>query len=134
MDVRIACLLFVPDWLTHRPIHLRLRALCHGAPGVCMVQTVTPLSPLRQRVRHRMHAPRGVPRFISAVVHATFAEQFERDLPIWERKRMLARPGLARGDGPVPRFRAWYRSRFERGAEPFEAVAARHAVAHALQW
>ena len=34
-------------------------------------------------------------------------------MPIWEAKAVLRAPALARGDGPIVAFRAWFRRRFE---------------------
>lgn len=50
-----------------------LRPLC-GA-GVAAVQSVTPLAPLRQLVRHRLHCPRRMPRALSWAVHSMLREQ-----------------------------------------------------------
>ena len=33
----------------------------------------------------------------------------DQDIPIWEGKRYLSRPGLAEDDGPIMRFRHWAR-------------------------
>ena len=42
-------------------------------------------------------------------VHASLVHDAQQDFLIWENKRYLARPALARGDGPIGKFRLWAR-------------------------
>jgi len=57
---------------------------------------------------------RAVPgRALSAMVARALFEAFARathqDVPIWEHKRFLERPALAKGDGPIALYRRWAR-------------------------
>ena len=36
-------------------------------------------------------------------------EDVQRDATIWESKRYVETPALARGDGPIPQYRRWCR-------------------------
>ena len=44
-----------------------------------------------------------------------------QDISIWENKRYLHPPRLARGDGPIVRYRTWCRQFYERGEVPAQA-------------
>lgn len=48
-------------------------------------------------------------RLVGAATWRGFTHDFEQDLPIWAHKRYVHPPALARGDGPVGRYRAWAR-------------------------
>jgi nitrite reductase/ring-hydroxylating ferredoxin subunit/putative sterol carrier protein len=56
-----------------------------------------------------------------------YVEDFAKDFPIWENKRYLTRPTLAKGDGPVGVYRRWC-TQFYGEAEPLaEQEAREHA-------
>ncbi len=79
------------------------------------------------RARQRIHATpvdedvidiRGVvhvrktddPKFteeLADIFYRAYVEDFAKDFPIWENKRYLTRPNLAKGDGPVGLYRRW---------------------------
>ncbi|MEM9069335.1 MAG: Rieske 2Fe-2S domain-containing protein [Myxococcota bacterium] len=50
-------------------------------------------------------------RALTTVMHrfafAGLVNEVEADMPIWEAKRYVERPVLARGDGPIHRYRKW---------------------------
>lgn len=52
------------------------------------------------------------------------ATEVERDRPIWEKKRYVERPVLAKGDGPIPSFRRWCRQFYP----PAEAASPRNRL------
>ncbi len=54
--------------------------------------------------------PGGLLSTVAArIVHASLVHDAQQDFLIWENKRYLARPALARGDGPIGKFRLWAR-------------------------
>ena len=50
-----------------------------------------------------------VPIFIAKVIFQGFITQFERDVPIWNNKILLRKPLLSKNDGPISRFRSWFK-------------------------
>lgn len=79
---------------------------------VVIFQTHTPQgeddAPLRLQVRFRWWAERTVPRLLTSYVVGNWISQWWRDVEIWENKIHVPHPPLARGDGAVPRLRAWF--------------------------
>jgi len=48
------------------------------------------------------------------VFHQGFRHEVTQDLAIWQHKRYLPRPALARGDGPIGAYRRWCRRFYAR--------------------
>jgi phenylpropionate dioxygenase-like ring-hydroxylating dioxygenase large terminal subunit/putative sterol carrier protein len=44
---------------------------------------------------------------LAQLFYDAYVEDFARDFPIWENKRYLSRPQLAKGDGPIGAYRKW---------------------------
>jgi nitrite reductase/ring-hydroxylating ferredoxin subunit/putative sterol carrier protein len=44
---------------------------------------------------------------LAELFYKAYVEDFAKDFPIWENKRYLTRPTLAKGDGPVGLYRRW---------------------------
>ncbi|HRG97743.1 MAG TPA: Rieske 2Fe-2S domain-containing protein [Polyangiaceae bacterium] len=59
----------------------------------------------------RTRAGRALARSLAAPLRRTILALFVRDtradFPIWDAKRYVAAPTLAKGDGPIGRYRAW---------------------------
>lgn len=55
------------------------------------------------------------------IVHASLVHDAQQDFVIWENKRYVERPALARGDGPIGKFRLWARQFYHEGPKPWEA-------------
>lgn len=76
---------------------------------------VTPIDPcridLRFAMRLRVMADRGAGTILSQMLTSSLASAFwsdlTKDFPIWQNKRFLERPRLAKGDGPIIQFRGW---------------------------
>lgn len=49
----------------------------------------------------------GLDRLALELIYGALVSEVSRDLPIWEKKRYVARPVLAKGDGPIPAYRRW---------------------------
>ncbi|MCZ7686633.1 MAG: Rieske 2Fe-2S domain-containing protein [Sandaracinaceae bacterium] len=57
---------------------------------------------------------------LARIFYEAYVEDFAKDFPIWENKRYLTRPRLAKGDGPIGTYRKWC-EQFYVGAEPAPA-------------
>ena len=54
---------------------------------------------------------------LADLFYRAYVEDFAKDFPIWENKRYLTRPTLAKGDGPIGVYRRWC-TQFYGDAEP----------------
>lgn len=59
---------------------------------------------LRSRLLHR-----GLGEILNLMIFQGFKADVGQDLPVWNRKRFLAQPALAEGDGPIGAYRRWTR-------------------------
>jgi|LauGreDrversion4_2_1035121.scaffolds.fasta_scaffold1399625_2 hypothetical protein len=66
-----------------------------------------------------------VPISIAKIIFKGFILQFERDVPIWNNKLLLRKPHLARNDGPISRFRSWFKQFYPTAEEQEVAKVAR---------
>jgi phenylpropionate dioxygenase-like ring-hydroxylating dioxygenase large terminal subunit len=92
-----------------------------GIVDALNVATTTPIDHETTQVRFNFVVRRfDDERTTSSVAEAFVREinkQVQEDRPIWEHKAFLAAPALADADGPIMRFRRWYRQFY---AEPME--------------
>jgi nitrite reductase/ring-hydroxylating ferredoxin subunit len=84
----------------------------------------TPIDPCRIELRFAMSlriltgrgaAGRTVSRLLTSALAGAFWSDLTKDFPIWENKRFVARPRLAKGDGPIIPFRRWARQFYSDG-------------------
>lgn len=72
---------------------------------------MTPVEEETVDIRGIVHIkPTDDPEFseeLAEVFYRAYVSDFARDFPIWENKKYLTRPALAKGDGPVGLFRRW---------------------------
>jgi len=100
---------------------------------VVLVETVTPVQPLLQRVTHQVWAEWTVPRWFSKFIMRNTIIQFERDVPIWNNKTFLSNPTLMKEDGPIAKYRRWFAKNFY--SENSEKVARdRAANTGSIEW
>ncbi|XP_043201447.1 cholesterol 7-desaturase nvd-like [Amphibalanus amphitrite] len=73
-------------------------------------QLVTPVGDLRQKVIHTIHWDRsyGLGPLIAKFYLMVEANQFERDVRIWNNKDHLPQPGLVREDATILKYRRWF--------------------------
>ncbi|XP_020286702.1 cholesterol 7-desaturase [Pseudomyrmex gracilis] len=92
-----------------------------------ILQTVTPLEPLLQRVTHLIYAPPLLAPFTNLVFLGECL-QFERDVAIWNHKQFERQPILVREDRAILAYRRWY-SQFYSANSPTYQTAMK-----TLQW
>lgn len=51
----------------------------------------------------------GLARLLCPIAQWMYRREVEQDLAIWANKRYVARPALAKGDGPIAAYRKWCR-------------------------
>ncbi|KPJ17450.1 3-ketosteroid-9-alpha-hydroxylase oxygenase subunit [Papilio machaon] len=109
------------------PSHVRLHFEC--LLGSLMVaQSVTPLSPLLQRVVTRVFTPNYNAVFGAFMVLAE-AMQFKRDVTIWNNKRYVSVPPYVRSDKTIRAYRAWFMQFYSENS-----VSLKQAMQKPLDW
>lgn len=77
----------------------------------CQRIYVTPIDESTLDIRGIIHVKKTDDPEFTAELHRLFFEaycsDFPKDFPIWENKRYLDRPVLAKGDGPIGIYRRW---------------------------
>lgn len=133
----------MPDTLNDVHLSVTLRGL-----GWVQVQThvrnvdvrarqriyVTPIDEESVDIRAVVHVqPTDDAKFtaeLAEIFYTAYVEDFAKDFPIWENKRYLAKPQLAKGDGPIGAYRNWCTQFYEPRTQvkaALEASAARSA-------
>jgi len=74
-----------------------------------VVETVTPITPLFQKVQHSIYTSKSIlSKIASNFVLTFFANQFSRDIVVWNNKTYQRTPILVKNDGNIAGFRRWY--------------------------
>jgi cholesterol 7-dehydrogenase len=85
---------------------------------IILFHTHSPIGPTTQRVEFRYYSDPSVPKWMAWYVIGNWISQWKQDIIIWENKKHIAKPVLARGDGPVMQLRGWYKQFYsEHSAE-----------------
>jgi len=74
---------------------------------VVVIECVTPEHSLLQRSGHVVLAEPQVPRFVAKFFLRSLIRQFERDVPIWNKKTFVHPPLAVKDDGPLLMYRRW---------------------------
>ena len=95
-----------------------------GARAI-MLGTVTPITAGRMTLRFAFTKPARLAPRLDMLTNALIAEvvrQVEQDIPIWEHKMYREHPMLCDGDGPIAKYRRWFRQFYDDVAAPVPAV------------
>nr|XP_032528311.1 cholesterol 7-desaturase-like [Danaus plexippus plexippus] len=93
-----------------------------------VLQSVTPLGPLLQRVIHRVYTPTlNAP--LGAALVVLEAYQFQRDVAIWNSKRYVNSPTYVKSDKTIRAFRTWFSQFYSKNSIPL-----RDAMQNPLDW
>ncbi|XP_072946913.1 cholesterol 7-desaturase nvd [Epargyreus clarus] len=93
-----------------------------------VVQSVTPLAPLLQRVIHKVYTPAATAFFGGYLVYAE-AYQFQRDVAIWNNKQYVSSPAYVKTDKSIRAFRTWFSQFYTENSIPL-----RDALQNKLDW
>jgi cholesterol 7-dehydrogenase len=78
-------------------------------------ETVTPIAPMKQLVRHVMFGPNHfLGRFLAKLMFDGFYRQFSLDFMVHEFRTFLNQPMLVKNDGPVAQYRRWFSQFFPK--------------------
>ncbi|ODM93888.1 Cholesterol desaturase daf-36, partial [Orchesella cincta] len=73
-----------------------------------LIQNVTPLEPMLQRVVHRFYSSPTFLHPVGLLILYGEAVQISRDIRIWNRKTFLRNPVFTKEDKQIRAFRRWY--------------------------
>ncbi|XP_047543117.1 cholesterol 7-desaturase nvd [Vanessa atalanta] len=109
------------------PAHVRLRF--HSPLGpMTIIQSVTPIAPLVQKVVHRVYTPR-YNAILGAALVLMEAYQFARDVAIWNNKRYVSSPAYVKNDKTIRTFRSWFSQFYSE-----QSVSLKDALQNPLDW
>ncbi|XP_066294298.1 cholesterol 7-desaturase nvd-like [Branchiostoma lanceolatum] len=91
-----------------------------GFGNFMLVQSITPVEPLLQRLTHSVYAGRWVPTCLAKFILWGEAVQVERDIMIWNNKCYVPRPLLVREDSSISRHRRWYSQFYSENSPRFK--------------
>lgn len=74
---------------------------------MCILQTVTPIEPMLQRVTHQIFCPPFLAPFANLIFLGECV-MFERDIMIWNHKKYERQPMLVSEDRAIREYRRWY--------------------------
>jgi 3-ketosteroid 9alpha-monooxygenase subunit A len=98
-----------------------------GLAETLLVAAVTPVEKDEVRLRFCFTQPKAQTEGLAAMAAAGFVyevcRQLDQDKVIWDRQRYLERPVICDGDGPILRFRQWYRQFYAEWANTRSANA-----------
>ncbi len=85
-----------------------------------MIGTVLPISKTRVKLRFSFVKPKDISEIHNVYTDGLIAEiarQVQHDMPIWENKIYQEDPILCDGDGPIHKYRQWFRQFYDAGED-----------------
>lgn len=86
-----------------------------------ILQTLTPLEPLVQKLSHYFYGPRLLAWFIKFSIIAE-SINVARDVMVWNHKQFSNNPLLPKEDKLVKQFRIWFSQFYSENSKSFEAA------------
>lgn len=87
-----------------------------------ILQTVTPVEPLLQRITHHMYSSQSLGPYAKIVIIGeTF--MFQRDIEIWNNKTFTKTPLLVKQDRSITEFRKWYSQFYSDNSPTFQSAS-----------
>lgn len=86
-----------------------------------ILQTVTPVEPLLQRVTHQIFSPPLLAPYANLIFLGECV-MFERDVKIWNYKRYERQPILVREDRAIQAYRRWYSQFYSEHSPTYETA------------
>lgn len=88
---------------------------------MCILQTVTPIEPLLQRVTHQVFSPLLLAPYANLIFLGE-CMMFERDIMIWNYKKYERQPILVREDRAIFAYRRWYSQFYSDNSPTYETA------------
>lgn len=88
---------------------------------MCILQTVTPIEPLLQRVTHQIFSPPLLAPYANLIFLGENL-MFERDVKIWNYKKYERQPILVREDRAILAYRRWYSQFYSKNSPTYQTA------------
>ncbi|KAJ9597610.1 hypothetical protein L9F63_011516, partial [Diploptera punctata] len=85
---------------------------------ITILQTVTPVEPLLQRLVHRIYCPPHLFFYANFVLYGE-SVMVERDIMVWNHKKYIEKPLLVKEDQSIRRHRRWYNQFYSENSPQF---------------
>jgi cholesterol 7-dehydrogenase len=89
-----------------------------GPFTITILQTLTPVEPLVQKLSHYFYSSRGAAWLTKFVVWAETVN-VARDVMIWNNKKFIRNPLLPKEDKQIKLFRSWYGQFYSENSRSF---------------
>nr|XP_039268745.1 cholesterol 7-desaturase nvd-like [Styela clava] len=76
---------------------------------IVIIQNITPVEPMDQILTHALFKPWYIPNIIAKAVLWGLTVQVDRDLMVWNNRRILAKPLFLKEEKVQKTFRRWYK-------------------------
>ena len=86
---------------------------------ILVLQTVTPIEPLKQKLLHHFYASRLL-GFIAKFFIFGETIQFARDAMIWDNKTFVRNPILPKEEKQIKLYRNWYSQFYSQNSKNFQ--------------
>ncbi|XP_052855245.1 cholesterol 7-desaturase nvd [Drosophila gunungcola] len=87
-----------------------------------IIQVITPIEPLLQKVIHRFYGPRWLAPLMKIFICGE-SLMFERDINVWNYKVFKRNPILAKEDSSIKQFRLWFSQFYTSNSKSYSEVA-----------
>ncbi|KAG8040295.1 hypothetical protein G9C98_000866 [Cotesia typhae] len=88
---------------------------------VCILQTVTPLEPLKQRVTHYVYSPLLLSPYAKIIFWGE-SFMFERDIAVWNYKKYQKNPKLVKEDHTISSYRKWFSNFYTDNSPTYQST------------
>jgi cholesterol 7-dehydrogenase len=89
---------------------------------VAIVQSVTPVEPMVQRMLHRVYCSRFVPTFVAKMTLYLEALQVDRDVMIWNNKMWRNKPLFMKEESMMVKHRRWYSQFYSKNSPKLKDI------------
>jgi cholesterol 7-dehydrogenase len=87
--------------------------------NIKMIQTLTPVEPLVQKLSHYLFCPLSLGWALKLGI-LTFSVQVGRDVMIWNNKKFLREPIIVKEEKSIKIYRNWFKQFYTENSKPFE--------------
>lgn len=94
---------------------------------IYVLQTVTPVEPMIQRVTHTVYASRWASPYAKFVLIGECL-QFQRDVDIWNHKKFVDSPVLVAEDRTIKAYRRWYSQFYSENSPTYESCVSSNSL------
>ncbi|KAI9585011.1 hypothetical protein GQX74_006906 [Glossina fuscipes] len=101
-------------------VQLHMKSATFGR--IKVLQTITPVEPLIQKVVHRFYSQRILAP-ITKLVFLGESVMFERDMIMWNHKAFRKHPQLVKEDSAIKLFRSWYLQFYSENSKTFSEAS-----------